>query len=96
MKIRFATLVLTLLVAAAAQAAGESKDLEKQASDIIELRCTKCHTDAQINAAVSAGKDMDAIVEQMEQRGAKLSGNEKEVLGIFWEKKKELVKKPAR
>ena len=96
MKIRFATLVLTLLVAAAAQAAGESKDLEKQATEIIELRCTNCHTDAQIKAAVAAGKDMGAIVEQMEERGAKLSGNEKEVLGIFWEKKQELVKKSAK
>lgn len=92
MKIRFAVFMLTLLVAAVAQAGGEGKNLEKQATDIIELRCTKCHTDAQIKAAVAAGKDMGTIVEQMEQRGAKLSGNEKEVLGIFWEKKKELAK----
>ena len=55
MKICFAALLLTLLVAAAAQAAGEGKDLEKQATEIIELRCTKCHTDAQIKAAVSRG-----------------------------------------
>lgn len=95
MKIRFAVLVLSLFVAAAAQAAGEGKDLEKQATDIIELRCTKCHTDAQIKAAVATGKDMGVIVEQMEQRGAKLSSNEKEVLGIFW-KKKEPVKKLAK
>lgn len=95
MKICFAALLLTLLVAAAALAAGEGKDLEKQATEIIELRCTKCHTDAQIKAAVSAGKDMGVIVEQMEQRGAKLSGNEKEVLGIFW-KEKAPTKKPAK
>ena len=95
MKIRFVTLMLALLVATAAQAAGESKDLDKQASEIIKLRCTKCHTDAQIKAAVSAGKDMGAIVEQMEQRGAKLTGNEKEVLGIFW-KEKAPVKKSAK
>jgi cytochrome c-type biogenesis protein CcmH/NrfF len=93
MKICFAALLLTLLVAAAAQAAGEGKDLEKQATEIIELRCTKCHTDAQIKAAVSAGKDMGGIVEQMEQRGAKLSGNEKEVLGIFWKEKAPTRKK---
>jgi hypothetical protein len=95
MKIRFAVFVLTLLVAAAGQAAGEGKDLEKQASDIIELRCTKCHTDAQIKAAVSAGKDMGVIVEQMEQRGAKLTSNEKDVLGIFW-KEEAPVKKKAK
>ena len=95
MKIRFAILVLTLLVAAAAQAAGEGKDLEMKAKEIIELRCTKCHTDAQITAAVSAGKDMGAIVQQMEQRGAKLTTNEKEVLGIFW-KEKAPLKKPAK
>jgi len=95
MKIRFAALVLTLLVAAAAQAAGEGKELEKKAAEIIELRCTKCHTDAQIKAAVTAGKDMEAIVEQMEQRGARLFGNEKELLGIFW-KEKAPIKKSAK
>lgn len=95
MKIRFAVFVLTLLVAAAAQAAGEGKNLEKQANEIIELRCTKCHTNAQIKAAVSAGKDMDVIVEQMVQRGAKLTGNEKEVIGIFW-KEEAPVKKSAK
>ena len=87
MKIRCATVALTLLFASAAFAAGEERTLEKKASDIIELRCTKCHTNAQINAAFTAGKDMNAIVEMMEKRGAKLSGNEKEVLGIFWKKK---------
>ncbi|MBE0504529.1 MAG: cytochrome C [Desulfuromonadales bacterium] len=95
MKIRFTALMLALFVAAVAQAAGEGKDLEKQASEIIEQRCTKCHTDAQIKAAVSAGKDMGAIVEQMEQRGAKLTGNEKEVIGIFW-KEEAPVKKSAK
>lgn len=95
MKIRFAVWVLSLFVAVAAHAAGERKDLEKQAAEIIELRCTKCHTDAQIKAAVAAGKDMGVIVQQMEQRGARLSGNEKEVLGIFW-KKKEPAKKSAK
>ncbi len=95
MKIRFAAFMLTLLVAAFAQAAGAGNDLEKQATEIIELRCTKCHTDAQIKAAVSAGKDMGAIVEQMEQRGAKLTGNEKEVIGIFW-KEEAPVKKSTK
>ena len=95
MKIKIAVLVLSLFVVAAAHAAGEGKDLEKKAADIIELKCTKCHTDAQINAAVSAGKDMGVIVQQMEQRGAKLSTNEKEVLGIFW-KEKAPIKKPAK
>ena len=95
MKIRFAAFMLTLLVAPFAQAAVVGKDLEKQATEIIELRCTKCHTDAQIKAAVSAGKDMGVIVEQMEQRGAKLTGNEKEVMGTFW-KEEAPVKKSAK
>jgi hypothetical protein len=38
---------------------------------------------------------MGAIVQQMEQRGAKLTTNEKEVLGIFW-KEKAPLKKPAK
>lgn len=95
MKVRFAVFVLALFVAAGAQAAGEGKALEKQATEIIELRCTKCHTNAQIKAAVRAGKDMGVIVEQMEQRGAKLTGNEKEVIGIFW-KEEAPVKKSAK
>lgn len=88
MKICFVAFLMTLFVAAAAQAAGEDQVLEKKATAIIELRCTVCHTNAQINAALNAGKDMNLFVEQMERRGAKLSGNEKEVLGIFWKQKK--------
>lgn len=87
MKIRSAIFVLTLLVSAAAQAAGEGKDVASKAQAIIELKCTKCHSDAQIEAAYRAGKDMGVIVKEMEKRGAKLTSNEKEVLGIFWKEK---------
>lgn len=91
MKIFFTTVMLSFFVVAAVHAAEETRGIEMKAHDIIELKCTKCHSDAQINAAFTAGKDMDAIVKEMELRGAKLSGNEREVLGIFW-KKKESVK----
>lgn len=91
MKIFFTTVMLSLFVVAVVHASEEAKGIGMKAHDIIELKCTECHSDAQINAAFTAGKDMNVIVKEMELRGAKLSGNEKEVLGIFW-KKKEVVK----
>ena len=81
-------LTASLLAAAnlfAAEAPG--KDNDKKAHGIIKAKCTSCHGEAKINAAFSAGKDMKKIQLEMEKRGARLSGNEQEVLGIYWKKK---------
>jgi len=56
----------------------------KKAHDIIQAKCTLCHTDKRIDAAFSANKDMAKIVREMEKRGARLNANEREVLGIYW------------
>jgi uncharacterized membrane protein len=56
----------------------------KKAHAIIQAKCTLCHTDKRIDAAISANKDMAGIVREMEKRGAKLNANEREVLGIYW------------
>lgn len=47
-------------------------------------KCTPCHTDKVIDAALSENKDMIRIQQEMEKRGASLNNNEREVLGIYW------------
>jgi len=87
MKIHFAAVMLILLVAATATAAEvDDKDLEKKATKIMEMKCTRCHSRAVINAAVISGRDMNVVVKQMEARGVSLSPKEKEMLFIFWKK----------
>ena len=64
----------------------------KKAHDIIQAKCTRCHTDKRIDAALSAKKDMSKIVREMEKRGARLNANEREVLGIYWKQQNPLKK----
>jgi len=52
---------------------------------LIEKKCTSCHTDQRIREALATGKDMQAIQLRMEQKGLSLTGEEKSVLGIFWQ-----------
>lgn len=56
----------------------------KKAHAIIQAKCTFCHTDKRIDAALSSNRDMMKIMQEMEKRGAKLNANEREVLGIYW------------
>lgn len=58
-------------------------DFEK-AHAIIQAKCTLCHTDKRIDAALAARKDIGKIMQEMEKRGAKLNANEQRVLGIYW------------
>ena len=50
----------------------------------IEARCTICHTREQVDAAISAQEDLDALLQRMIERGAILSEKDKSVLGTFW------------
>lgn len=77
---------MTLVFAASALGAGEGISIEKRAHDVIAKKCNGCHGEERIKAAFSAGKDMRAIQMDMQRRGAKLSGSEQEVLGIYWKK----------
>lgn len=54
------------------------------AKGIINTKCTPCHSDKVIDAALSENKDMARIQQEMEKRGARLDNNEREVLGIYW------------
>jgi len=62
----------------------------KAAHSIIESKCTKCHSEAVIDLAIFADKDMLKIQQEMEKKGAKLNANEREVLGIFWKQRNPL------
>jgi hypothetical protein len=86
MRVKFLTVVATLAATQFAHGAGEGGSIEKKANAVIQKKCTACHGEERITAAFKAGKDMRAIQMDMQRRGAKLSGSEQEVLGIFWKK----------
>ncbi len=86
MYIRASVVAASLAIAAIAHGAGEGVSFEKKAHDVIAKRCTGCHGEERITAAFSSGKDMRAIQREMQRRGAKLSGSEQEVLGIYWKR----------
>jgi len=56
----------------------------KDANLVIGNKCVSCHSGKRIEEALAAGKDMQKIQQQMEQKGVKLSADEQTVLGIFW------------
>lgn len=64
----------------------------RAAHAVIKKRCTGCHSDKLIDAALSAGKNMSFIQQEMEKKGAKLNTNERDVLGIYWKRQNPLKK----
>jgi len=62
----------------------------KAAHGIIGKKCTRCHSDKRIDVALSSGKDMTRIQQQMEKKGAKLNPKDREVLGIYWKQQNPL------
>ena len=64
----------------------------KAARTIIETKCTRCHSNKIIDAAIFANKDMFVIQQKMEKKGAVLNANEQEVLGIYWKQHNPLKK----
>jgi uncharacterized membrane protein len=64
----------------------------QKAHEIIDKKCTTCHSKAKVDIALSASKNMLTIQQEMEKRGAKLTSNEREVLGIFWKQSKPITK----
>lgn len=87
MTIRRVLITFIIACATTVHGAGEELTIEKKANYIIEKRCTGCHGEERIRAAFDSGRDMRAIQMDMQRRGAKLSGSEQEVLGIYWKKK---------
>jgi len=64
----------------------------KAAHSVIETKCTRCHSNKIIDAAIFANKDMEKIQQEMEKKGAALNANEREVLGIYWKNQNPLKK----
>ena len=89
---RLSTLVLLLaLTGAPAMAAvpavpGAGHRLESGATfqEIIEARCTICHTRERVDAAIRSQADLDALLQRMIERGAIISERDHKVLGTFW------------
>jgi len=88
------TLFVMALVATPLWAADalQTADVKKSAHGIIEKKCTTCHGEKVIDAALSSNKDMSRIQKEMEKKGAKLNANEREVLGIYWKQQNPLNK----
>ncbi|BCS52403.1 cytochrome C [Geobacter sp. SVR] len=63
------------------------------AQGIIASKCTRCHSAAVIDTALHARKDMMRIEREMEKRGAALSAEERDVLGIYWKQQTPLKQK---
>jgi hypothetical protein len=88
----FAGLALTAAIAAApAMAAvsavpGEVHRFEDGATfqEIVESRCTICHTREQVDAAIRNQADLDALLRRMIERGAIISERDQKMLGTFW------------
>lgn len=86
--------LLAVLAAAPAGAAvsavsavpGEAHRLEGAATfqEIIEARCTICHTRERVDAAIRSQADLDALLRRMIERGAIINERDQKVLGTFW------------
>jgi len=51
---------------------------------VIDTRCTVCHTRERVDIAIKQRQDMEKIEKRMLERGAVLSEQDKQVLGTFW------------
>jgi uncharacterized membrane protein len=61
-------------------------DFRQKANMVIQKKCTACHSSKVIEQAIAAGKNMQKIQQRMEQKGVKLSANDRTVLGVFWQR----------
>lgn len=83
--------LLALVGAAPAGAAvsavpGEAHMLEGGTTfqEVIEARCSICHTRERVDAAVRSQEDLEALLQRMTERGAIISERDRKVLGTFW------------
>ena len=51
---------------------------------ILDTQCSKCHTRARIEEAMTQGKAFLPIAEKMGKHGARLSERERDVMGVYW------------
>lgn len=81
-----AVLVGTPAGAALSAVPGEAHRLEGGSTfqEIIENRCTICHTRERVDTAIRSQADLDALLRRMIERGAIISERDHKVLGTFW------------
>ncbi|PLY02965.1 MAG: hypothetical protein C0624_07290 [Desulfuromonas sp.] len=63
---------------------GSAYDPAPQLQQVLELRCTGCHTLERVNIALHQGRDLAELQAAMLARGAILSNEDKQILGTFW------------
>ncbi|MHB8766924.1 MAG: hypothetical protein ACYDA8_21645 [Deferrisomatales bacterium] len=87
-------LAATVAAAAPAQEVGRStltmkphEDLTEGALEILNRRCTVCHTAEKFGARHFTREQWDAVIRDMVKRGAQLSPAEAEALGQGWKGK---------
>jgi len=59
---------------------------------ILDDKCSQCHTRLRIEDAIQGGADMNAIIAKMIRLGAKLDDQERQVMGVFWAQGSEFKK----
>jgi len=93
MKIIFTAAICIFAISTSSYASDNlvKKSNATKAHSIIDKKCTTCHSKEKIDLALSSGKDMNQIQKEMVNKGAKLSSNEQEVLGIFWKQAKPIA-----
>lgn len=84
MRLHTTTICFFAITLSAGLASAAPKADTQKAHTVMKQKCTSCHGQEKIDAALKAGKDMAAIQKEMEKKGAKLSAGEREVLGIYW------------
>jgi cytochrome c553 len=74
-----------LTAAAQQQAPLPGRAQQLQAFDqVIDTRCTRCHTRERIDLARRQGRDLGEIQKRMLERGAVLTEEEQSILRVFW------------
>jgi len=63
---------------------GIDNNLAPQLQQVLEQRCTGCHTLERVNIAIHQGRDLEELQAAMLARGAILSSEDKQILGTFW------------
>lgn len=73
-------------VAAISAGSGEAQRFEGGTTfqEIIESRCTICHTRERVDAAIRSQADLDTLLRRMIERGAIINERDQKVLGTFW------------
>lgn len=55
-----------------------------QFQQILDDKCSQCHTRFRIEEAIQQGMDMDVVIAKMIRLGAKLDDQQRQVMGVFW------------